>query len=163
MNLQITFVRVTNNSYFCTHKSKTDILTMKLKVFVLAALLATGTASSMTLKNNRTNGDVMSKEADGTYVVNTTTLAKDVKGFKGNTPLYIYIKGGKVVKVAALNNQETPNFFNKVRQGLLDKWNGMKASKASTANVDGVTGATFSSKAVKENVKRGVKYYLNHK
>ena len=99
MNLQITFVRVTNNSYFCTHKSKTDILTMKLKVFVLAALLATGTASSMTLKNNRTNGDVMSKEADGTYVVNTTTLAKDVKGFKGNTPLYIYIKGGKVVKV----------------------------------------------------------------
>ena len=30
----------------------------------------------------------------------------------------------------------------------------MKAAKASTTQVDGVTGATFSSKAVKENVNR---------
>ena len=39
----------------------------------------------------------------------------------------------------------------------------MKASKAATAQVDGVTGATFSSKAVKENVKRGIAYYQKHK
>lgn len=39
----------------------------------------------------------------------------------------------------------------------------MKASKAATVQVDGVTGATFSSKAVKENVKRGITYYLTHK
>ena len=29
--------------------------------------------------------------------------------------------------------------------------------------VDGVTGATLSSKAVQENVRRGVAYYLKHK
>ena len=39
----------------------------------------------------------------------------------------------------------------------------MKAAKASTTQVDGVTGATFSCKAVKENVKRGAKYYLKNK
>ncbi len=133
------------------------------KTLILAALLTVGIAGNMVAKSNRTNSEVMTKQADGTYVVNTTTLAKDVRGFRGNTPLQIYIKGNKVVKVEALSNQETPNFFNKVKQGLLNKWNGMKTAKASTANVDGVTGATFSSKAVKENVKRGVKYYMAHK
>lgn len=135
---------------------------MKKSILILAAVL-TVSFSYMNAKSNRTNNEVMSKQADGTYVVNTTTLAKDVRGFRGATPLSIYIKGNKIVKIEALANQETPNFFAKVKQGLLDKWNGMKAAKASTASVDGVTGATFSSKAVKENVRRGVKYYLNHK
>lgn len=136
---------------------------MKTKALVLAALLTAGITSTVIAKSNHTNNEVMSKLPDGTYVINTTTLAKDVRGFRGNTPLNIYIKGNKVVKVEALSNQETPNFFNKVKQGLLQKWNGMKTAKASTQTVDGVTGATFSSKAVKENVKRGVKYYMAHK
>ena len=114
-------------------------------------------------KSTNASTEAMTKLSDGTYVVNTTTLAKDVKGFRGNTPLNIYIKGGKVVKIEPLANHETPNFFNKVKMGLLKKWYGMKTSKTASANVDGVTGATFSSKAVKENVKRGVKYYQTHK
>lgn len=136
---------------------------MKTKAWILAAMLTVGIASNMIAKGNPNNNEVMTKQADGTYIVNTTTLAKDVRGFRGTTPLNIYIKNNKVVKVEALANQETPNFFNKVKQGLLNKWNGMKTAKASSANVDGVTGATFSSKAVKENVKRGVKYYMAHK
>lgn len=136
---------------------------MKTKALILAALLTIGMTNCVMAKSNHTNSEVMTKLPDGTYVVNTTTLAKDVRGFRGNTPLNVYIKGNKVVKVEALSNQETPNFFNKVKQGLLQKWNGMKTAKASTATVDGVTGATFSSKAVKENVKRGVKYYMTHK
>ena len=136
---------------------------MKTKAWGLAVLLTAGITSSVIAKTGHANNEAMSKLPDGTYVVNTTTLAKDVRGFRGNTPLNIYIKAGKVVKVEALSNQETPNFFYKVKQGLLQKWNGMKATKVSTTNVDGVTGATFSSKAVKENVKRGVKYYMAHK
>lgn len=136
---------------------------MKTKTWILAVLLTAGITSSVIAKTGHANNGVMTKQTDGTYVINTTTLAKDVRGFRGNTPLNIYIKGNKIVKVEALANQETPNFFNKVKQGLLQKWNGMKTSKASSANVDGVTGATFSSKAVKENVKRGVKYYIEHK
>ena len=46
---------------------------------------------------------------------------------------------------------------------IQNKVNGMKVSKAATVQVDGVTGATFSSKAVKENVKRGIAYYQKHK
>lgn len=136
---------------------------MKKKVLMLALVLTTGLAVNMVAKNHTSNKDVMTKQSDGTYVVNTTTLGKDVKGFKGATPLKIYIKSNKVVKVEALPNHESPNFFNKVKQSLLNKWNGMKASKAATAQVDGVTGATFSSKAVKENVKLGVKYYQKNK
>ena len=92
---------------------------MKTKALILAALLTIGITNCVMAKSNHTNCEVMTKLSDGTYVVNTTSLAKDVRGFRGNTPLNVYIKGNKVVKVEALSNQETPNFFNKVKQGLL--------------------------------------------
>ena len=136
---------------------------MKKRTLILAAILSVGMFSGMIATAKSSHSDVMTKEADGSYVVNTTTLCKDVKGYRGNTPLAIYIKKGKIVEIKPLANQETPNFFNRVKQGLLSKWNGMKASKAATVQVDGVTGATFSSKAVKENVKRGISYYLKNK
>ena len=107
---------------------------MKNKAFMLAiALMMAMTTGTVIAKGN--HNEAMTKQADGTYVVNTTTLAKDVRGFRGNTPLNIYIKGNKVVKIEPLANQETPNFFNKVKTGLLKKWYGMKVSKASTTNV----------------------------
>ena len=103
---------------------------------------------------------VMQRQSDGTYVVNTVTLCPTVRGFKGATPLFVYIKGGKVVKVEAQRNQESQ----KVRQGLLPKFAGMKLSTAANASeVDGVTGATMSSRAVKKNVAAAVKYYQAHK
>ena len=136
---------------------------MKKRILILAAILSMGMAGSMIATTRSSHSEVMTKEADGTYIINTTTLGKDIRGFRGNTPLSIYIKKGKIVEIKPLANQETPNYFNKVKQGLLNKWNGMKASKAATAQVDGVTGATFSSKAAKENVKRGIAYYQKHK
>ena len=117
----------------------------------------------MTATTKSSHSEIMTKEADGSYIINTTTLGKDVRGFRGNTPPSIHIKKGKIIDIKPLANQETPKFFNKVKQGLLNKWNGMKVSKAASVQVDGVTGATFSSKAVKENVKRGITYYLKHK
>ena len=41
--------------------------------------------------------------------------------------------------------------------------NGKTVKEAQQMQVDGVTGATFSSHAVKENVKRGLEYYQKHK
>lgn len=136
---------------------------MKKKHLILAALVMAGAVSTYAVQDKRTDKTAMSRQADGTYVVNTTSLAKDVKGFRGATPVRIYIKSNKIVKVEALPNQESPNFFTKVKQSLLTKWNGMKASKAASTQVDGVTGATYSSKAIKENVKRGAAYYLKNK
>ena len=97
------------------------------------------------------------------YIINTTTITKSVKGYLGNTPLKIYITNNKIDKIEALPNKETPKYFLKVKNQMLDKWNGMTVTKALTADVDGVTGATFSSDAVKKNVKLGLEYYKAHK
>ena len=106
--------------------------------------------------------EIMSK-SNGVYIVNTTKLASDVKGYKSTTPLKIFIIKDKIQKIEALQNSETPKYFKMVTSQLLNKWNGMSVKKVATAKVDGVTGATLSSNAVKENVKRGVNYYLKHK
>lgn len=128
----------------------------------LLTLLLLGTLS-VGINAAKEQQSAMTKEADGTYVVNTTTLCKDVKGYRSTTPLSIHIKSGKVVKIEALRNQETPKYFAKVKKELLNKWDGIKVSKALKLNPDGVTGATMSCDAVKENVKRGLQYYESNK
>ena len=129
------------------------------------AILACGIASAFLVCGVAVaagKGDkVMTRQADGTYVVNTTTLASKVRGFHGATPLNVYIKKNKVVKVVALPNQETPKVFDKVKTVMLPKYSGVKTARVST--VDGVTGATYSSKAVKANVEAAVRYYKSHK
>lgn len=105
--------------------------------------------------------DTMTKE-NGMTVINTTTLGKDVQGFLGTTPVKIYIQKNKVVKIEAMKNQETPKYFLKVKKHLLDKWNGVKVKDAKKMKVDAVTGATYSSKAVIENVQLGLDYYSKH-
>lgn len=96
-------------------------------------------------------------------IVNTTTIAEDVKGYIGTTPLKIYIVNNKIDHIEALPNQETPKYFLKVKKQMLDKWNGMTVNKAVKADVDGVTGATYSSDCLKQTVKRGLEYYKKHK
>ncbi len=108
-----------------------------------------------------TADDTMTKE-NGMTVINTTQLGKDVQGFLGTTPVKIYIQKNKVVKIEAMKNQETPKYFLKVKKHLLDKWNGMKVKDAKKMKVDAVTGATYSSKAVIENVQLGLDYYSKH-
>ena len=93
-----------------------------------------------------------------TLVVNTTELCKDVIGYDGPTPLKIYVVKGVVVKVEALPNTETPRFFDQVLQsGLLKAVVGKKVSEAATMPLDAVTGATYSSQAVIENLRAGLK------
>ena len=104
----------------------------------------------------------MTKQADGTYIVNTTTLCK-TRGYNGYTPLLVHFKQDKIVKIEALHNEETPKYYGKVKKNLFPKYTGMKASKAAKAKVDGVTGATYTSKAVKDNVKAAANYYKKNK
>ena len=106
--------------------------------------------------------EAMTNQADGTYVINTTTLCKST-GYMGKTPLEVRIKNNKIVKVVPLRNQETPKYFGLVKKNLLPKYEGMKVGKVAKSQVDGVTGATFSSKAVNANVKVAAEYYLKHK
>ncbi len=127
-----------------------------IKIFLLSALLlATGTMSAQQTKKQ----DVMTKDK-GTYVINTATIC-DAKGFKGQVPLIVTVKKDKIVKVEAAANQETPKYFKTVQDGMLPKYAGLKFDKYET--IDGVTGATFSSKAVKANMKAAYEYYKAHK
>lgn len=107
--------------------------------------------------------DVMRKEKDGTYVINTTTLAKDVDGYVGPTPVEVYIKKNKIVKVVMLKSQETPKYNARVKKEMLPSYEKKKIVKGKAVEVDGVTQATFTSNAVKENVKRALEYYWKHK
>lgn len=103
--------------------------------------------------------EVMTKESDGTYVVNTTTLC-NVIGYRATTPLKVYIKSSKVVKVEPLPCRETPKYYKLVKDQMIPKFAGKKANNLK--KVDGVTGATMSSNAVRENVKAALNYYKKH-
>ena len=107
------------------------------------------------------NDNVISREND-TVIVNTQQLGKNIKGFRGNTPIKIFIRKNKVVKIEAMPNHETPQFFAKAKT-LLDQFNGQTVSKAVKMNVDGVSGATYSSEALKKNIKLGLEYYKKNK
>lgn len=134
---------------------------MKNRRKIVAGLAVAALATMLTSAGVKGSDDVISKE-DGMTVVNTTTLSKGVVGYVDNTPLKIYIKKNKVVKIEALKNQETPKYFAKVKKQVLDQWNGKKVGDALKLKVDGVTGATMSSDAVKENVRLGLEYYKKH-
>lgn len=99
------------------------------------------------------------KQNNGTFVVNTSTIAKDVRGYNGPTPLEIHIKDDRIVKIIILSNNETRNYFERVKKNLMSKWIGMKVNKVLSTDIDAVTGATYTSDAVTENMKRALEYY----
>lgn len=132
------------------------------KIGIKALSCCSVIAAALMLQSWMAGDQTMTKE-NGVTIINTTTLGKDVQGYLGTTPLKIYIEKNKVVKIEALKNQETPKYFIKVKKALLEKWNGMKVKDAQKLKVDAVTGATYSSDAVIENVKLGLEYYQSHK
>ena len=121
------------------------------KIFIVitvgACLMSVGQADEVITKEN------------GTTIVNTTTLAEDVEGYAGPTPLKIYIKKNKIEKIEALKNVETPKYFALIKRDLLSRWNGLNVKKAEQQQVEAVTGATYSSESVIENVRRGLEFY----
>lgn len=134
-----------------------------MKKWLFASLCTVVLAAAVAIMLGCTSSDENMTKKDGVYIVNTTKLGADIQGYNGPTPLNIYIKDDKIQKVEALPNEETPGFFARVQNELLGKWNGMDVKKAASADIDAVTGATYSSNAVKENVKIGVNYYQKHK
>ena len=109
-----------------------------------------------TLKN-----DTLEVTPDGALVVNTKPLAKDVQGYGGPVPLKIHIKDGRVAAVEAEPNAESPDFFNRAKE-LLNHWQNKSVDEALAEEVDAVSGATFSSKAIIANMQRGLAYAKQH-
>lgn len=127
------------------------LLTLMLAVFIASASFA---------------DDVMRKTADGTYIVNTTTIC-NARGYRNATPVEVYIKNGVVVKVETLKNQETRSFFDRIAKYLLPTYQNVKVSKAqkqtSAKAVDGCTGATISMRAIQKNIAAALEYYKKNK
>lgn len=127
---------------------------MKKYLVVLVAALALMSAGKQDSAITKENGSV---------IVNTTTIAKDVEGYNGPVPVKIYIKKNKIEKIELLKNQETPKYLAQVKKAMLNAWDGLTIKEAKAKNVDGVTGATFTSEALLENVKKGLDYYEKNK
>ncbi|WP_302423527.1 FMN-binding protein [uncultured Prevotella sp.] len=108
------------------------------------------------------DNDTLEVLPDGAIVVNTRLLAKDVQGYGGPVALRIHIdKGGVVDNIEAEPNAETPDFFNHAKT-VMARWQGKTVDAAMAEQVDAVTGATFSSRAIIENVHRGLVYAKQH-
>jgi electron transport complex protein RnfG len=120
-------------------------------LFASVMLMSAGKQDSAITKEN------------GVYIVNTTTIAKNVEGYNGPVPVKVYIKKNKIEKIEVLKNNETPKYLAKVKSSLLTAWNGLTVKDAKAKQVDGVTGATFTSDALIENVRAGLDYYQKNK
>ena len=73
--------------------------------------------------------DVETLLDDGTVVVNTTNLCKEVKGYAGTVPMEISIKDGIVTDVKPLEKDETPEFFVEAKV-IVAHWKGKTVEEA---------------------------------
>ena len=89
-------------------------------------------------------------------LINTTTLCEDVEGYMGPTPVQIKIQNDTIRDIIALQNEESPAYFREAVK-VLKKWIGLTPAKGLEIEVDAVSGATFSSEALIENVRAGLK------
>ena len=144
--------------YALSKVSDKNIITMNMKSKLLFLIPTFSLLFSVSASAQAKTDNVITKE-NGATVINTTTLADDVEGYAGPGPLKIYIRKDKIEKVEPLKNIETPKYWALIKRDLINKWNGLTVKKAATEQVDVVTGATITSEAVIENVKRGLDYY----
>ena len=73
------------------------------------------------------------------FVVNTEKLGKEVMGYAGTTPVEITVKDGKIEKIEALPNEETPTFFQRVLESpIFSALNGKTVKEASEVKLDAV-------------------------
>ena len=133
-----------------------NLMTMK-KTILLAALAALLVGLGLVGSAQARRTAVQPVPAD-TLVVNTTELCKDIIGYDGPTPLKITVVKGVVTSVEALPNTESPSYFQRVlASGLLKAVVGKTPAEAAKMPLDAVSGATYSSEAVIENLRAGLK------
>lgn len=90
-------------------------------------------------------------------VIMTGEIAKKVIGYQGPTPVSISISNGRIASITALDNQETPSYFNKAKQKVFGQFVGKTVDEALKLDADAATGATYSSEALIKNIKMGLK------
>lgn len=90
------------------------------------------------------------------FVINTTETGSNIQGFNGPVPIEVAVSArGRITGIKPLANDETPAFFKRVTNAALtDTFVGMTVRQALRADMpDAVSGATYSSKALIENMR----------
>lgn len=101
-------------------------------------------------------------QTENGFIINTTELGKDIIGYGGPTPVEIKVENGKINKISPLPNKETPEFYGAVRNSdLFESLDGKTLEEALNTPIDGVAGATYTSKAIIGNIKAGIGYALD--
>ena len=67
--------------------------------------------SENTTESQTGTSGILRHTDDGVQIISTRQLTKDINGYGGNVPLEIYIKENRILKVVALENSETPSYF----------------------------------------------------
>lgn len=117
---------------------------------VMVAVMATATfAPSTAAKTTK-------KKTSTPQVIYTGEIAKKVVGYNGTTPVSISISNGKITNITALDNKETPNYFNRAKEKVFKQYVGKTIDEALKLDADVATGATYSSEALIKNIKMGL-------
>ena len=109
--------------------------------------------SIINTNGNRT-GTVISFEPD----------ENDLSGYGGRIRVYVKLDNeNKILSVEVGDNNETPGFIEMIKNsGFLNSWNGLNATEAMNKKVDTITGATMSTKAIEQMVKKNLSLYQGY-
>lgn len=97
-----------------------------------------------------------------TFKIDTQEICK-TRGYKSFTPLVVTIESNKIKDIDIKRNQEGPKYMKMVYDGLISKYIGMKINDVKIKQVDAVTGATYTSKAIIDNVNAAVNFFKENK
>ena len=124
------------------------------KTIIIAAimLLVAGTVSL----DARSKKSAKKSKASATQVIYTGEIAKKVIGYNGPVPLNITIKNGVIENIEVLDNQESPGYLKRATAKVLPQYIGKTVAEAKKLNADVATGATYTSKALIQNIQMGL-------
>ena len=126
---------------------------MKKSIIIAAImLLVAGTVSL----DARTKKSTKKAKASTTQVIYAGDIANKVIGYNGTTPLNITVKNGVIENIEVLPNQESPGYLKRAKDKVLPQYIGKTVAEAKKLNADIATGATYTSKALIQNIQMGL-------
>ena len=98
----------------------------------------------------------------GTLFLEQITDDERQMGYAGTIEIaLLFDRDGKVAGVLIGKNQETVSFLNRVRAArFLERWNGLRMEEIPGREIDAVSGATYSSSAIRTGVRKLAESYL---
>lgn len=99
----------------------------------------------------------MGSQQAAAKVIYTGEIGKKVMGYNGATPLNITVENGKITKIEALRNSESPKYMKRAQAKVFPQFIGMSVGQALKTRADVATGATYTSRALIQNIKLGLK------